>query len=88
MCSLDVWNSWQMPFETFGKWLVATGVMLLAVGAGLWAAARFGLPLGRMPGDLRVEGRDFSFHLPLATCIVASIVLTLIVNLFWRIFHR
>ena len=58
---------------------MAAGVVLLAAGAAL----AFGPPwLGRLPGDIAVRKGNFSFYFPLATCLVISIVLTILVRLF------
>lgn len=70
-----------------GKWLVAIGLTLAALGLGLWLAGKWGLPLGHLPGDLQLHGRRWTFFFPLTTCIVVSIVLTVIVNLVLRWFR-
>jgi hypothetical protein len=64
-----------------GKWILIFGVMLVVVGAVVWLIETLGLPLGRLPGDIRMRGQDWSFHFPIVTCIVVSIVLTVVVNL-------
>ena len=61
-----------------GKILVAVGLGLVALGLLLWLGARLNLPLGRLPGDIRVDRPNFKFYLPLATCLLISAVLTLI----------
>jgi hypothetical protein len=58
------------------KFLIITGLVLL--GAGLaWPWLRR-LPLGRLPGDIHVVREGFSFSFPIVTCIVVSIVISLI----------
>jgi len=42
------------------------------------------LPIGRLPGDIAIEGKNGAFYFPLTTMIIASVVLTLLWNLFWR----
>jgi hypothetical protein len=64
-----------------GKMLVAGGLLMAAVGALLWSGLGKGW-LGRLPGDINYSKGDFSFHFPLATCLIASVVLTLLVWLF------
>jgi len=58
--------------------LIIAGVVLLAAGATWPWLAR--LPLGRLPGDIAIHRQNFAFYFPLGTCIVISVVLTL---LFW-----
>ena len=73
---------------TLGKWLIVAGLGLALVGGGLWLAARAGLPLGRLPGDIRIERPGFTFYFPLTSSIVVSLLLTLLVNVVVRLFRR
>ena len=60
--------------------LIIAGVMLLVAGlAWPWLSK---LPFGRLPGDFSVERENFSFYFPLATSIVVSIVVTVLIWLF------
>ena len=59
--------------------LVLGGVIVLA-GAVLLFPGRFNLPLGRLPGDIVYRGKHSVFYFPITTCIVISVVLSLI---FW-----
>ena len=74
--------------STVGKWLFFGGLALAAVGGVVWLAGRTGLPLGRLPGDIRIERNGFSFYFPLATSILISIGLTILLNLAARLFKR
>ncbi|HPJ98302.1 MAG TPA: DUF2905 domain-containing protein [Candidatus Hydrogenedentes bacterium] len=65
-----------------------SGLGLIVVGGAIWLLAKSGLPLGRLPGDIHVEGRHSSFHLPLVTCLVISAVLTLLLNLALWLFRK
>jgi hypothetical protein len=68
-----------------GRTLLLLGAVLAAAGALLLFADRFpGLRIGRLPGDVRVERGNFTFYFPLATSIVVSVVLTLLLWLFGR----
>ena len=72
---------------TIGKWLIVAGFVVMLVGGVFWLVGRFGLPLGRLPGDIRIEGKNFSFYFPIATSIILSLLLTLALNIiarFWR----
>ena len=63
-----------------GKTLVLIGLVI--VGFGLLMMV--GLPIGRLPGDFYVKRGTFSFYFPLATSIILSIILTLLLALFRR----
>jgi hypothetical protein len=74
--------------ESIGRFLLATGVVLVVLGGGIYTAVRLGLPLGRLPGDIRIEGQGGEFYFPIATCVVISLVLTLTLNLIGRLLHK
>lgn len=63
-----------------GKLLLVVGGVIILVGAALLLAGRFNLPLGRLPGDIVYRGKNSVFYFPIVTCIVISVVLSLI---FW-----
>lgn len=67
-----------------GKALIGMGVFVVLVGVLLLGAAKLNLPLGRLPGDFswRSKTGGSSFYFPLATCVLVSILLTV---LFWII---
>ncbi len=65
-----------------GRWLVIAGIVLVAVGLAWPWLSRLGL--GRLPGDIVVERGNFRFYFPLATSIVVSVVLSLVIWLFRR----
>jgi Protein of unknown function (DUF2905) len=66
-----------------GKTLIYLGLLLVAVGLVLSLAGK--LPwLGHLPGDISIERERFSFYFPLATCIVISVVLSLVLYFFRR----
>ncbi len=65
-----------------GKALLGIGLLLAAIGAVLLLAGRFGLPLGRLPGDISYRGKSVSFYFPLGTSILISIVLSILFYLF------
>ena len=70
-----------------GKALLGLGGMLVLIGAVLLVAGRFGLPLGRLPGDIAYKGKNVSVHFPLGTSILIGIVLSFLFYLFSRL-HR
>jgi uncharacterized membrane-anchored protein len=62
--------------------LVALGLLLVAAGL-LWPWLAK-LPSGRLPGDISIERPGFSFHVPLMTSLIVSVVVTLLMWWFWR----
>jgi len=67
-----------------GRLLLVLGGVIILAGAVLLLAGRFNVPLGRLPGDIVYRGKNTVFYFPLTTCIVVSIVLSLIFWLFGR----
>jgi hypothetical protein len=70
-----------------GKILVGFGIVVIVLGGILWLAGHFTgkVPwLGRLPGDIYIERGSWSFYFPLGTSIVVSIVLSLLLGLFFR----
>jgi uncharacterized protein HemY len=63
-----------------GKFLIIFGLVIAAVGVLI----SLGLPLGRLPGDLSYRRGNFSFHFPIVTSIVVSIILTLLFSFLRR----
>jgi len=69
------------PLRELGKLLLLFGVILVAAGALLVFGARpGGLPfrLGRLPGDIVIQGRSTTFYFPIVTCLLLSLVLSLV----------
>jgi hypothetical protein len=67
----------------FGKLLILFGVVLIAVGAALTVAGK--IPwLGRLPGDITYKGEHVTFYFPIVTCLLVSVVLSLLFYLFRR----
>ncbi len=68
-----------------GRFLILAGVALVFLGLVVIGADRMGIHLGRLPGDIRVEGRrGGGFYFPVVTCILLSVLLSLISWLFTR----
>lgn len=66
-----------------GKILVVVGLAIAAVGLLLWSGLGKGW-LGRLPGDIHYTRGNFSFYFPLVTCLLLSLVLTILLWLFRR----
>jgi hypothetical protein len=65
--------------QELGKSLMVFGVILVAVGALLVVGSKIPF-LGKLPGDILVQRKNFTFYFPLATSIIISVVLSLV---FW-----
>ena len=74
--------------ENLARILVVLGVILIAVGGLVYLAARLNLPLGHLPGDIRVQTGNFTCFFPLATMILVSILLTVGLNLIIRLLNK
>ena len=74
--------------ENFGRVLMVGGLLIFLVGGGIYLASRFGLPLGHLPGDIRIEGKNGSFYFPLASSIVVSLVLTILLSVIARLLKK
>jgi hypothetical protein len=63
-----------------GKWLVAMGLILVVAGLAMWSLGW----LGRLPGDIYVRRGSLTFYFPLTTCILLSIIVSVLLMLFRR----
>ena len=70
-----------------GRTLIFVGILLALVGIVLVGLNRFNLPVGRLPGDLNWRGRGSSVSFPLATSILVSVVLSLLLWVIGRMRH-
>jgi hypothetical protein len=70
--------------ETLARYLMLAGIALFLIGGGVYLAAKFGIPLGRLPGDIRIDNGNSTFYFPLATSILISVILTIILNVIIR----
>jgi hypothetical protein len=65
--------------QDFGRALIFLGVIIAIVGAVFYFSGRTNLPIGRLPGDIAYRKGNFTFYAPLATSILLSIILSVIV---------
>ena len=69
-----------MGFGPLGKLLVLVGVFMIGVGLFLWLGDR--IPwVGRLPGDILIKREKFTFYFPIVTCILISLILTLLFSI-------
>jgi uncharacterized protein HemY len=57
-------------------WFVVCGIVLIIIGGLIW----LGMPFGKLPGDIYIKTQNTNIYLPIATSIVISILLTILVN--------
>ncbi|HRJ74496.1 MAG TPA: DUF2905 domain-containing protein [Anaerolineales bacterium] len=74
--------------ETFSRYVMIGGIVLFLIGGGIYLAAKFGIPLGRLPGDIRMEGENGSFYFPVTTSILISVILTIVLNVIARFWNK
>jgi hypothetical protein len=69
------------PFAEFGKVLIVIGVVIALLGIIISMGPKIPL-IGRLPGDIYIKKDGFSFYFPIVTCIIVSIILTILFSLF------
>ncbi|MBP6178536.1 MAG: DUF2905 domain-containing protein [Anaerolineales bacterium] len=74
--------------ETISRYLMFAGIVLFLIGGGMYLAVKFGIPLGRLPGDIRIEGKNGGFYFPVTSSILVSVILSLLLNLTLRLFKK
>lgn len=67
-----------------GKLLIMLGLVLVVTGALLTVLGRANLPLGRLPGDIVYRGKNTTLYFPLATSVVVSVVLSIVLYVLGR----
>jgi Protein of unknown function (DUF2905) len=70
--------------ESVGRLLISAGILLVVVGLLILLGERLGIRLGRLPGDIQIQGRRGGFYFPVVTCLLVSAVLSLLMWLFGR----
>ena len=68
----------------FGKLLILLGVLLVVAGIAILALGRTNLPLGRLPGDIVYHRKNATIYFPLATCVLLSVALTIVLYVLAR----
>ena len=74
--------------ENIARTLMLGGIALFLIGGGIYLAVKFGIPLGRLPGDIRIEGEDGGFYFPITSSILVSVILTIVVNVIIRLIKK
>ncbi len=74
--------------ENIARLLVVLGLVLLVIGGLLFLLSRVGIPLGRLPGDIRIQTENITCVFPLVTMIILSVVLTIVLNVIIRYLNK
>ncbi|MEZ5359512.1 MAG: DUF2905 domain-containing protein [Candidatus Zixiibacteriota bacterium] len=73
----------QFPFHSLGKSLIIIGAIIIVIGIIVLLSPK--IPwLGKLPGDISIKGKNTTFYFPIVTSLVLSVILTIILNLFFR----
>ncbi|MFQ6091982.1 MAG: DUF2905 domain-containing protein [bacterium] len=72
-----------MDSTGLGKAIILAGLLLALLGAIVLLVGKIPFP-GRLPGDIHVQKPGFSLHFPIVTCLLLSLLLTIVLNLFLR----
>lgn len=73
----------QFPMHTLARMLIVIGGIIVVIGVIILLAGKIPF-FGKLPGDINIRGKNWSFHFPLLTSLILSIVLTVILNLIFR----
>ena len=77
-----------MESESLGKGVLVLGMVLIVIGGLIWLLGKTGLPLGRLPGDIRIESERASCYVPVVSMIILSFVLTVVLNIVVRLLNK
>ena len=67
-----------------GRLLILTGLFLVVLGVLITISPKIHFPFGRLPGDILIRKENFTFSFPIVTGLILSLLLTLLLNLFFR----
>jgi hypothetical protein len=73
---------------SLARLLILTGIVFLVVGGLIYVAARSGLTLGRLPGDIRLQSGNMTCVIALGTSLLLSVVLTILLNVVVKLLNR
>ena len=71
-----------------GKWLFYAGCSIALFGGLIWFGSKLGIPLGHIPGDINISREKYSIYFPIVTCLIISVVLTILLNLLISLFRK
>ena len=71
--------------DSFGRWMVVIGLGIAGIGVLMVLLSRIGIPIGRLPGDIRLQGENMTCLIPIASMILVSLLLTIALNILLRL---
>jgi len=74
---------WLDPFQSLGKIIFGIGLMMIIVGGTMMFAGKL-FSFGKLPGDIYIQKGNFTFFFPIVSMIIISIILTILLNVFFR----
>ena len=79
-----------MDIQSIGRVMVIGGIAVAVIGGLLMLLGQFPFfsNLGRLPGDIRIEGQGFSCFIPIVSMILLSVILTIVINIIVRLINR
>ena len=77
-----------MDLISISRMIILFGVILIVVGGLIYLFAKMDMPLGNLPGDIRIQGSNFSCVFALGTSILLSVVLTIVLNLLAKFLNK
>jgi ribose/xylose/arabinose/galactoside ABC-type transport system permease subunit len=83
LADLDL--GWIQAMTDLGRFLILLGAVAIVAGLALVLLGRTNIPLGRLPGDIIYRGKNSTFYFPLATSILVSVVLSVVMYLIGRL---
>jgi hypothetical protein len=72
----------------FARMFIFLGIVFLAIGGIAYLLTRLGLPIGHLPGDIRIQGQNVTCLIPIVSMILISIVLTVVLNVVLRLLNK
>jgi len=69
-----------------GKWIIIAGILIIVIGIVIYFFHDKLNWLGKLPGDIRIEKKNFRFYFPITTMIIVSVLLTILINVFKKFF--
>jgi len=70
-------------FEWFGKFIILFGILLIIIGLGVLFLPKIPF-VGKLPGDIYIKRGNFHFYFPIVSCILLSIILTILFSILFR----